>query len=156
MGEVYRARDPRLSREVAVKVLSSQRMTTPEARERFEREARTISQLNHPNVCVLHDVGREGDAEYLVMELVEGETLSDRLGRGALPFETALRIGAEIAAALGAAHAQGDRAPGPEARQRDADPKSGVKLLDFGLARAFDARRRVGRSYRGGDRRQGV
>jgi eukaryotic-like serine/threonine-protein kinase len=138
MGEVYRARDPRLSREVAVKVLSSQRMTTPEARERFEREARTISQLNHPNVCVLHDVGREGDAEYLVMELVEGETLSDRLGRGALPFETALRIGAEIAAALGAAHAKGivhrDLKPGNVMLTR-----SGVKLLDFGLARAFDS-----------------
>jgi len=138
MGEVYKARDPRLSREVAVKVLSSQRMTTPEARERFEREARTISQLSHPHVCVLHDVGREGDAEYLVMELVEGETLSDRLGRGALPFEAALRIGAEIAAALGAAHAKGivhrDLKPGNVMLTR-----TGVKLLDFGLARAFDA-----------------
>jgi eukaryotic-like serine/threonine-protein kinase len=137
MGEIYRARDPRLSRDVAVKVLPSQRMTTPEARERFEREARTISQLNHPNVCVLHDVGREGDAEYLVMELVEGETLSDRLGRGPLPFETALRIGAEIAAALAAAHAKGivhrDLKPGNVMLTR-----SGVKLLDFGLARAFD------------------
>ena len=136
MGEVYKARDPRLSREVAVKVLSSQRMTTPEARERFEREARTISQLNHPNVCVLHDVGRQDDAEYLVMELVDGETLSDRLGRGALPFEAALRIGAEIAAALGAAHAKGivhrDLKPGNVMLTR-----SGVKLLDFGLARAF-------------------
>jgi serine/threonine protein kinase/Tol biopolymer transport system component len=136
MGEVYKARDPRLSREVALKVLSSQRMTTPEARARFEREARTISQLNHPNVCVLHDVGREGESEYLVMELVEGETLSDRLGRGAIPFETALRIGAEIAAALGAAHAKGivhrDLKPGNVMLTR-----SGVKLLDFGLARDF-------------------
>jgi Tol biopolymer transport system component len=136
MGEVYRARDSRLSREVAVKVLSSQRTTTPEARERFEREARTISQLNHPNVCVLHDVGRDGDAEYLVMELVDGETLADRLGRGPLPFETSLRIGAEIAAALGAAHAKGivhrDLKPGNVMLTR-----TGVKLLDFGLARDF-------------------
>jgi Tol biopolymer transport system component len=138
MGEVYRARDTRLSREVAVKVLPSQRTPTPEARERFEREARTISQLSHPNICVLHDVGREGDTEYLVMELVEGETLSDRLARGPLPLDQALRFGAEIAAALDAAHRKG-------IVHRDLKPgnvmltKSGVKLLDFGLARAFDA-----------------
>ncbi len=138
MGEVYRARDTRLSREVAVKVLPSHLSPTPEARGRFEREARTISQFTHPNVCVLHDVGREGDTEYLVMELVEGETLSDRLGRGPLPLEQSLRFGAEIAAALSAAHGKG-------IVHRDLKPgnvmltKSGVKLLDFGLARAFEA-----------------
>jgi Tol biopolymer transport system component len=138
MGEVYRARDTRLSREVAVKVLPSHRAPTPEARERFEREARTISQFSHPNVCVLHDVGREGDTEYLVMELLEGETLSDRLGRGPLPLEQSLRFGADIAAALEAAHRKG-------IVHRDLKPgnvmltKSGVKLLDFGLARAFES-----------------
>ena len=138
MGEVYRARDARLSREVAVKVLPSHRAPTTEARERFEREARTISQFSHPNVCVLHDVGREGDTEYLVMELVEGETLSDRLAKGPLPLEPSLRFGAEIAAALDAAHRKG-------IVHRDLKPgnvmltKSGVKLLDFGLARAFEA-----------------
>jgi Tol biopolymer transport system component len=138
MGEVYRARDTRLSREVAVKVLPSQRAPTPEARERFEREARTISQLSHPHICVLHDVGREGETEYLVMELLEGETLTDRLGRGPLPLEQALRFGADIASALAAAHARGivhrDLKPGNVMLTR-----SGVKLLDFGLARAFAA-----------------
>ena len=137
MGEVYRARDTRLSREVAVKVLPSHLAPTPEARQRFEREAKTISQFSHPNVCVLHDVGREGDTEYLVMELVEGETLSERLARGPLSLEQSLRFGAEIAAALEAAHRKG-------IVHRDLKPgnvmltKSGVKLLDFGLARAFE------------------
>ncbi|HTR02555.1 MAG TPA: protein kinase [Thermoanaerobaculia bacterium] len=136
MGEVYRARDTRLAREVAVKVLPSQRVPTPEARERFEREARTISQLTHPHVCVLHDVGRDGETEYLVMELLEGETLADRLGRGALPLSQALRCGAEIASALDAAHRRG-------IVHRDLKPGNvmltpgGVKLLDFGLARGF-------------------
>ncbi|HTY42095.1 MAG TPA: protein kinase [Thermoanaerobaculia bacterium] len=136
MGEVYRARDTRLARDVAVKVLPSDRVSTPEARERFEREARTISQLSHPNVCVLHDVGREGNAEYLVMELLEGESLADRLARGPLALEQALRFAAEIAAALDAAHRKG-------IVHRDLKPgnvmvtKSGVKLLDFGLARDF-------------------
>ena len=136
MGEVYRARDTRLSRDVAVKVLPTQRTPNPEARERFEREARTISQLTHPHICVLHDVGREGETEYLVMELLEGETLADRLGRGPLPLSQALRYGAEIAAALDAAHRRG-------IVHRDLKPgnvmltKEGVKLLDFGLARGF-------------------
>jgi len=136
MGEVYRARDTRLSREVAVKVLPSHRAPTPEARERFEREARTISQLSHPHICVLHDVGREGDTEYLVMELLEGESLADRLGRGPLALSQALRYGAEIASALDAAHRRG-------IVHRDLKPgnvmltKEGVKLLDFGLARGF-------------------
>ncbi len=137
MGEVYRARDTRLSRDVAVKVLPSNLAPTPEARQRFEREARTVSQLSHPHVCALYDVGREGETEYLVMELIEGETLSQRLARGAMPLDQALRFGAEIASALQAAHRKG-------IVHRDLKPgnvmltKSGVKLLDFGLARAFD------------------
>src|SRR4029453_9854293 len=99
MGEVYRALDTRLERTVAVKVLPDH-LSSPEARQRFEREAKTISQLSHPHICALYDVGREGETEYLVMEYLEGETLADRLGRGSLPFEQAIRFGIEIADAL--------------------------------------------------------
>ena len=88
MGEVYRAKDTRLGREVAVKVLPARLASSPEARQRLEREAKTISQLSHPHICALYDVGREGETEYLVMELLEGETLSDRLARGPLPART--------------------------------------------------------------------
>jgi eukaryotic-like serine/threonine-protein kinase len=136
MGEVYRAKDTRLERTVAVKVLSSHLAASAESRQRFEREARTISQLSHPHICALYDVGREGETEYLVMEYLEGETLSDRLLKGALPFEQVLRFGAEIADALDKAHRSG-------IVHRDLKPgnvmltKSGVKLLDFGLAKAM-------------------
>ncbi|HZI66082.1 MAG TPA: protein kinase [Thermoanaerobaculia bacterium] len=136
MGEVYRARDTRLERTVAVKVLPSHLAESPESRQRFEREARTISQLSHPHICALYDVGREGDTEYLVMEYLEGETLADRLARGALPIEQVLRYGCEIADALDKAHRQG-------IAHRDLKPgnvmltKSGVKLLDFGLAKVL-------------------
>ena len=136
MGEVYRARDTRLERTVAVKVLPSHLSASPESRQRFEREARTISQLSHPHICALYDVGREGETEYLVMEYLEGETLADRLARGALPIEQVLRFGGEIADALDKAHRQG-------VVHRDLKPgnvmltKSGVKLLDFGLAKAL-------------------
>ncbi|MDQ5870977.1 MAG: serine/threonine protein kinase, partial [Acidobacteriota bacterium] len=107
MGEVYRARDTRLERTVAVKVLSAHLASSPESRQRFEREARTISQLSHPHICALYDVGREGETEYLVMEYLEGETLADRLARGPLPIEQVLRYGVEIADALDKAHRQG-------------------------------------------------
>ena len=107
MGEVYKARDTRLERTVAVKVLPSHLSDSPEVRQRFEREAKTISQLSHPHICALHDVGNEGGVEYLVMELLEGETLSDRLARGPLPLEQTLRFGQEIADALDRAHRQG-------------------------------------------------
>ena len=136
MGEVYRARDTRLGRTVAIKVLSERLSSSPEVRQRFEREAKTISQLSHPHICALYDVGREGETEYLVMELLEGETLSDRLARGALPLGQTLRYGVEIADALDKAHRQG-------IVHRDLKPsnvmltKSGVKLLDFGLAKAM-------------------
>jgi Tol biopolymer transport system component len=136
MGEVYRARDTRLDRAVAVKVLPSHLSASEEGRQRFEREARTISQLSHPHICALYDVGSDGGVEYLVMELLEGETLSDRLARGALPIEHVLRFGIEIADALDKAHRQG-------IVHRDLKPgnvmitKSGVKLLDFGLAKAI-------------------
>jgi eukaryotic-like serine/threonine-protein kinase len=136
MGEVYKARDTRLERTVAVKVLPSQMSASPEVRQRLEREAKTISQLSHPHICALYDVGREGETEYLVMELLEGETLSDRLARGPLQLEQTLRYGTEIADALDKAHRQG-------IVHRDLKPgnvmltKSGVKLLDFGLAKVM-------------------
>jgi len=136
MGEVYRARDTRLERTVAIKVLPSHLSASPEVRQRFEREARTISQLSHPHICSLHDVGREGETDYLVMEYLEGETLAERLAKGPLPIEQTLRFGIQIADALDKAHRQG-------IVHRDLKPgnvmitKSGVKLLDFGLAKVM-------------------
>jgi Tol biopolymer transport system component len=135
MGEVYRARDTRLGRDVAVKVLPPHLSSTQEVRARFEREARAVSSLNHPHICTLHDVGREGAVDYLVMELVEGETLGARLEKGALPTGEVLRLGAQIADALDRAHRAG-------IVHRDLKPgnvmltKAGAKLMDFGLARA--------------------
>lgn len=134
MGEVYRARDIELDRIVAVKVLPSHIANHSESRLRFEREARAISALNHPHICTLHDVGREGEIAYFVMELVDGESLAARLARGKVPLEQALTIGAQIAAALSAAHRRG-------IVHRDLKPanvmltRTGVKLLDFGIAR---------------------
>jgi eukaryotic-like serine/threonine-protein kinase len=134
MGEVYRSRDTRLDRTVAVKVLPAHLSASEEMRQRFEREAKTISQITHPHICALYDVGREGGTEYLVMEYLEGETLADRLARGPLPTEQLLRYGAEIADALDKAHRAG-------IVHRDLKPgnvmltKGGVKLLDFGLAK---------------------
>src|SRR5262249_13715073 len=136
MGEVYKARDTRLDRTVAIKVLPQHLSSSAEVRQRFEREAKTVSQLSHPHICALYDVGREGETEYLVMELLEGETLTDRLARGSLPLEQTLKCGIEIADALDRAHRQG-------IVHRDLKPgnvmltKSGVKLLDFGLAKAM-------------------
>ncbi len=134
MGEVYKARDTRLDRDVAVKVLSSHLSASEEIRQRFEREAKTISKFSHPHICALYDVGRENETDYLVMELLEGESLADRLGKGPLPTEQILRYGIEIADALDKAHRQG-------IVHRDLKPgnvmltKTGVKLLDFGLAK---------------------
>jgi len=134
MGEVYRGRDTRLDRTVAVKVLPAHLADNAELRQRLEREARAISALSHPHICTLYDVGNQDGTEYLVMEYLEGETLADRLLKGALPIEQVLRYGIEIADALDKAHRQG-------ILHRDLKPgnvmltKSGVKLLDFGLAR---------------------
>src|SRR5215475_2644717 len=136
MGEVWKARDTRLDRTVAVKVLPQNLSSSPEVRQRFEREAKTISQLSHPHICALYDVNREGETEYLVMEYLEGETLAERLVKGPLPLEQTLRYGIEIADALDKAHRQGivhrDLKPGNVMITR-----SGVKLLDFGLAKAI-------------------
>src|SRR5512132_3354612 len=136
MGEVYKARDTRLDRTVAIKVLPQHLSSSSEVRQRFEREAKTISALSHPHICALYDVGNQDGVEYLVMELLEGETLAGRLAKGALPLEQTLRYGIEIADALDKAHRQG-------IVHRDLKPgnvmltKSGVKLLDFGLAKVF-------------------
>jgi Tol biopolymer transport system component len=133
MGEVYRARDTRLDRTVAIKILPAH-AASEERRQRFEREARAISSLSHPHICVLHDIGRHEGIDYLVMEYLEGETLADRLRKGALPIDQVLRYGIEIAHALDKAHRHG-------IVHRDLKPanvmltKAGAKLLDFGLAK---------------------
>ena len=135
MGEVYRARDTRLDRSVAVKILPSHLSSNPEARQRFEREAKSISSLNHANVCTLHDIGEQDGIDFLVMELLDGETLADRLLRGPLPTEQVLKIGAEICDGLDRAHRSGvvhrDLKPGNIMLTR-----GGAKLMDFGLAKA--------------------
>src|SRR5690349_6018421 len=107
MGEVYRARDTRLDRTVAIKILPAQFSADPVRKQRFEREAKTISQLNHPHICTLYDVGSQAGMEYLVMECIEGETLAKRLEKGSLPLEQALRFGAQVADALDKAHRAG-------------------------------------------------
>jgi serine/threonine protein kinase/Tol biopolymer transport system component len=138
MGEVYRARDTRLDRTVAIKVLNAQLVGSTELRARFEREARIISQLQHPNICVLHDVGNEGAIDYLVMEFLQGESLAERLRKGPLAADQVLTVAIEIADALEKAHRAG-------VVHRDLKPgnvmltKSGAKLLDFGLAKPLGA-----------------
>ena len=134
MGEVYRARDTRLDRVVAIKILPSHLSEDPILRQRFEREAKTISSLNHPHICVLHDIGNQDGTQFLVMEFLEGETLATRLEKGPLPLKQALEYGIQIAEALDKAHKSG-------IVHRDLKPgnimltKSGAKLLDFGLAK---------------------
>jgi len=134
MGEVYRARDTRLDRTVAVKILPQQLSSDPIRKQRFEREAKTISSLNHPHICVLYDVGHQDGIDYLVMECVEGESLAERLQKGPLPLDQVLKYGAQISFALDQAHRSG-------VVHRDLKPgnimltPTGAKLLDFGLAK---------------------
>src|SRR6204780_1194487 len=134
MGEVSRARDPRLDRTVAVKVLASHLSASPELKQRMEREGRAISSLNHPHICQLYDIGLQDGTDYLVMEFLEGETLAGRLGKGALPLAEILSIGIAVSEALAVAHRQG-------IVHRDLKPgnimltKGGAKLMDFGLAK---------------------
>jgi eukaryotic-like serine/threonine-protein kinase len=138
MGEVYRARDTRLERTVAIKVLSAHLSSNPDLKQRFEREARAISALQHPHICTLFDIGGQDGTDFLVMEYLEGETLADRLGRGALPLAEVLKIGINIADALDNAHRAG-------IIHRDLKPgnimlsNGSAKLLDFGLAKALGA-----------------
>src|SRR5262245_36887207 len=142
MGEVYRARDTRLDRVVAIKVLPSHLSLDPDLKQRFEREARAISSLQHPNICVLHDIGSEGGIDFLVMEYLDGETLADRLKRGPIPIAQALALGIDIATALDKAHRAGivhrDLKPGNIMLVKGASGHAGgvhAKLLDFGLAK---------------------
>src|SRR5882724_6196611 len=134
MGEVYRARDTRLERDVAVKVLPASLASDANLRRRLEREAKAVSKLSHPHICTLHDIGHQDGVDFLVMELVEGETLEHRLMKGPLPPEQTLRIATDIAAALASAHRLG-------ITHRDLKPsnvmltKAGAKLMDFGLAK---------------------
>jgi eukaryotic-like serine/threonine-protein kinase len=138
MGEVYKARDTRLDRTVAIKVLPAHVASDPEVRQRFEREARAVAALNHPHICTLHDIGNQDGTDFLVLEYLEGETLADKLAKGRLLLDQALRYGIEIADALDKAHRAG-------IVHRDLKPgnivltKSGAKLLDFGLAKTGGA-----------------
>src|ERR1051326_6813130 len=134
MGEVYRARDERLDRTIAVKVLAPTLSADPEYRQRFEREARTVAALSHPHICPVYDIGAHDGLDYLVMEYLEGETLASRIAKGALPIDDALRYSIQIADALCQSHRRG-------VIHRDLKPgnimltKVGAKLLDFGLAK---------------------
>ncbi|MBZ5599838.1 MAG: protein kinase [Acidobacteriia bacterium] len=136
MGEVYRARDTRLDRQVAIKVLATHLSSSPELRQRLEREARAISSLNHSHICHLYDIGSQDGTDYLVMELLEGETVAERLRKGPLPLNEVLKIGVEVADALEVAHRAG-------IVHRDLKPanvmltKSSAKLMDFGLAKPY-------------------
>jgi eukaryotic-like serine/threonine-protein kinase len=143
MGEVYKARDSRLDRTIAIKVLPLPSVCDPHARERFEREARAVATLNHPHICTLHDIGRDDDVDYLVMEFLEGQTLAARLAKGPLPIAQALQYAIQIASALDVAHRAG-------IVHRDLKPANvmvtavGAKLLDFGLAKSIATLARAG------------
>jgi serine/threonine protein kinase len=134
MGEVYKAKDIRLDRTVAIKVLPSHLSSDPELKQRMEREAKAISALQHANICTLHDIGNQDGTNFLVMEYLEGQTLAERLAKGALPLDQVVKIGVEVAQALEKAHQQG-------IIHRDLKPanimltKAGAKLMDFGLAK---------------------
>ena len=150
MGEVYKARDTRLNRTVAIKVLPRLLSERADLRQRFDREARAIASLNHPNICALYDIGRQDQIDFLVMEYLEGETLSKRLKKGHLPTEQLLRTAIEVATALDQAHRHG-------VTHRDLKPgnimltKAGAKLLDFGLAKQRGRRPPVGEESPIGD-----
>ena len=143
MGEVYLARDTRLDRAVAIKVLASHLSSSPELKQRMEREARAISSLNHPHICHLYDIGSQDGTDYLVMEFLEGETLAERLRKGALPLNEVFKIGIAVAEALAVAHRQG-------IVHRDLKPgnimlsQAGAKLMDFGLAKPLGVQASAG------------
>src|SRR6185436_3054358 len=141
MGQVYRAHDVRLDRTVAIKVLTGALAADSESRQRFEQEARAIAALNDPHICTIHDIGREGELDYLVLEYMEGETLADRLSRAPAPtVDEALAIAIQVGDALDRAHRAGivhrDLKPGNVmlVRRAAASDPPDVKLLDFGLA----------------------
>src|SRR6188768_2355388 len=137
MGEVYRARDRRLDRLVAIKVIKTAHHDDPRARERFDREAKVVASLDHPHICALYDVGHDAGIAYLVMQYLEGETLASRLRGGPLPIADALKYGSQIAHAIDSANKRG-------ITHRDLKPSNvmltatGAVLLDFGLAKLSD------------------
>jgi serine/threonine protein kinase len=147
MGQVYAAADTRLNRRVAIKVLAAGMAGDPSLTLRFEREAQAIAALNHPNICTLYDVGKHEGLDYLVMELVEGQSLADRIAAGPLPLDQALAYAIQIADALDAAHTRGivhrDLKPGNVMLTKD-----GAKLLDFGLAKLRETTGSNARSWR--------
>ena len=138
MGEVYKARDTRLDRTVAIKVLPQHIAKRDDLRLRFEREARAVASLNHPHICVLHDIGSHDGTGYMVMEFMDGETLAARIEKGPIPLDQALKFATQIADALDRAHRAG-------VTHRDVKPhnimltRDGVKVLDFGLAKSTAA-----------------
>ena len=138
MGEVYRARDTKLNRDVAIKVLLPAVANDPDRLARFSREAQVLASLNHPNIAAIYGLEDQGDTRALVMELVEGPTLADRIARGAIPLEEALAIAKQILEALAAAHEQGIIHRDLKPANIKVRPDGTVKVLDFGLAKALD------------------
>src|SRR6516165_12133083 len=138
MGEVYRARDLKLKREVAIKILPEEFAHDPERISRFQREAELLASLNHPNIAAIYDVEEASNSRFLVLELVEGDTLADRIKHGAIPIEEALPIAKQIAGALGEAHQKGIIHRDLKPANIKVTPDGRVKVLDFGLAKACE------------------
>src|SRR5882762_1422711 len=138
MGEVYRARDTKLKREVAIKILPDKFSSDPERVSRFQREAEVLASLNHPNIAAIHNLEEANSARFLVMELVEGETLADRLKRGPFPVDEALNVAMNICEALEAAHEKGVVHRDLKPANVKITPDGKVKVLDFGLAKAME------------------
>src|SRR5437763_13671044 len=141
MGEVYRARDTKLKREVAIKILPDEFSTDPERVSRFQREAEVLASLNHPNIAAIHSLEEANGSRFLVLELVEGETLDDRLRRGPLPIDEALNIAEQMCEALEAAHEKGVVHRDVKPANVKITPDGKIKVLDFGLAKIFQERR---------------
>src|SRR5262245_35590462 len=138
MGEVYRGRDTKLGRDVAVKALPDAFATDVQRLARFEREAQVLAALNHPNIAVIHELKEVGGAKYLILELVEGETLADLIARGPLPVEDSLKIARQIAEALEAAHDKGIVHRDLKPANVKISPEGRAKVLDFGLAKIYE------------------
>jgi len=139
MGEVYRARDTRLGRDVAIKVLPESFASDPDRRARFEREAQLLASLNHPNIAIIHGLEESAGVRALVMELVEGPTLADRIAEGPIPLEEALPLARQIAEALEAAHERGIIHRDLKPANIKLTPSGQVKVLDFGLAKMLES-----------------